>query len=161
MSAFLSCTKLTSLTVPDGVQKIRSEAFRNCSSLASASLPGAMLDNVDESDVFYGTPALANDRISYRIGGSYITQKIGNYYYTYRVVDGKAVLEAGGLQAAIRPNPTGSFTLPSLIGGYPLGTLGRDALYSCSGLTQLTIPSSVTVTTDKGDIKVIFDISNP
>ena len=149
MSAFLSCTKLTSLTVPDGVQKIRSEAFRNCSALASASLPGAMLGKVDESDVFYGTPALTNKKITYRmgtIGGEErFAQVLDGYTFYYKIVSGKAVLEHGDtLTPAVSPKPGTSFTVPSTLGGYTVGAIGYAAFYGCSALRSLTIPTSVT-----------------
>ena len=148
-SAFSSCASLASVTIPDVVKKLGSEAFRNCSALASASLPGAMLGKVDESDVFYGTPALTNKKITYRmgtIGGEErFAQVLDGYTFYYKIVSGKAVLEHGGtLTPAVSPKPGSSFTVPSTLGGYTVGAIGYAAFYGCSALRDLTIPTSVT-----------------
>ena len=148
-SAFASCTSLASVTIPDVVKKLGSEAFRNCTSLASASLPGAMLGKVDESDVFYGTPALTNKKITYRMGtiggAERFAQVLDGYTFYYKIVSGKAVLEHGDtLTPAVSPKPGTSFTVPSTLGGYTVGGIGYAAFYGCSALRSLTIPTSVT-----------------
>ncbi len=143
-SAFHSCTSLSSLTVPDNVLILGSEAFRNCSSLATASLPGAMLGKVNESNVFKSTPALTNQKITYRFSDGHIGQMQDGYSYIYKIVDGKAVLESGGTYTpAISPKPTGNFEVPSTIGGYTVSALGQAAFTGCSGLTSVTLPASV------------------
>ena len=35
-------------------------------------------------------------------------------------------------------------TIPSILGGYSVTSVGSDVFYGCSGLTSVTIPGSVT-----------------
>ncbi|MDB4734918.1 leucine-rich repeat domain-containing protein, partial [Akkermansiaceae bacterium] len=42
VSAFFSCTSLTSITIPDGVTSIRDGAFLGCSSLTSITIPDSV-----------------------------------------------------------------------------------------------------------------------
>lgn len=47
-SAFLGCSSLTSVTIPDGVTMIGHSAFSGCSSLTSVTLPGGLI-TIDNS----------------------------------------------------------------------------------------------------------------
>ncbi len=65
--------------------------------------------------------------------------------WKYTVSDGKA--SHGGVGY---PNPSvtrataGSITIPSSLGGYPVTAIGDAAFWHCGGLTDVTIPDSVT-----------------
>ena len=50
----------------------------------------------------------------------------------------------GDYDCAISPNPTGAVTVPSMLGGYPVTSIGECAFWGCSGLTSVTMPDSVT-----------------
>ena len=59
--------------------------------------------------------------------------------WTYTVKDGKARIEEGLSQSA-----TGSITIPSMLGGCPVTSIGDSAFCGCSNLTSVTIPASLT-----------------
>ena len=65
------------------------------------------------------------------------------YTWYYEVSNGKAEIR-NGYSCAVSPKPSGTLTIPSQINGYPVVSIGYDALEYCSGLTSVTIPEGVT-----------------
>ena len=57
-NAFLNCSNLTTITIPDGVTSIGGSAFRDCSKLASITIPDSVT-SIDGS-AFYGCSALTS-----------------------------------------------------------------------------------------------------
>ena len=51
--AFLDCSSLTSINIPESVKNIYHSAFRDCTSLASINLPDGVKIG---KNTFYGTP---------------------------------------------------------------------------------------------------------
>ena len=73
------------------------------------------------------------------------TETVNGIKWIYSVKDGKASLESGGcLDPAIPKSTSGTITIPSTLGGYPVTSIGDRAFYGCSSLTSVTIPNSVT-----------------
>ena len=72
------------------------------------------------------------------------TQKVGDYTWTYLINGENAEIIKGVATPAILPRPTGAVTVPLTLGGKPVTSIGTCAFYGCSGLTSVTIPSSVT-----------------
>ena len=70
------------------------------------------------------------------------TETVGGYTWTYRINGDTAEIHNNGYHA-ISPEPTGTVTIPSTLGGKPVTSIGSSAL-CCSGLTSVTIPDSVT-----------------
>ena len=70
------------------------------------------------------------------------TQKVGNYTYSY------VLSQYGGTTGAtiqdVEPEPTGKLILPGELGTYPVRSIGQCALCDCVGLTEVTLPSSLT-----------------
>ena len=65
--------------------------------------------------------------------------------WTYTISDGEAQVGPGSYSSpAISKTTTGAITIPSTLGGYPVTSIGDSAFQGCSGLTSVTIPSSVT-----------------
>ena len=71
------------------------------------------------------------------------TQKVGNYTYSYGLSQYGGTTGAS-IQPYIEPRPTGKLILPDELGGYPVRSIGQWALCDCVGLTEVTLPSSLT-----------------
>ena len=56
--AFGNCVKLTSITIPEGVELMGNSVFRNCTELVSASLPSTLGNlnkmNIEDYDIQIG-----------------------------------------------------------------------------------------------------------
>ena len=71
------------------------------------------------------------------------------YYTVFNNVDGRyrAILGVLGGESsctAVPTSTTGAVTIPSVLGGCPVKSIGSSAFSGCSGLTSVTIPDSVT-----------------
>ena len=65
--------------------------------------------------------------------------------WTYTVSNGTAIIGTGTYRSPVIPGSTiGTLIIPSTLGGYPVTEIGCYAFYDCTGLTSVTIPSSVT-----------------
>ena len=59
-------------------------------------------------------------------------------YYEYTVSDGKATI------TDVSTSISGSITIPTTLGGYPVTSIGSHAFSGCTGLTSVTIGNGVT-----------------
>ena len=114
---FSGCTRISSLTIGEGVKTIPNYAFYNCSGLTSVTIPNSVT-SIGESafSVCSGlTSVVFNAENSVRMGSS------------------------------SKPVFNGCTHLTSLTIGEGVKTIPNYAFYNCSGLTgALTIPNSVT-----------------
>ena len=72
------------------------------------------------------------------------TEVVNGITWWYTVEGGEAWIFTDPRTPAIPSETTGPITVPSTLGGCPVTSIGDGAFRGCSGLTSVTIPSSVT-----------------
>ncbi|MBQ7251141.1 MAG: leucine-rich repeat protein [Kiritimatiellae bacterium] len=73
------------------------------------------------------------------------TATVNGVTWTYTVSGGKASIDGDyGYTPAVPSWCTGTISIPSKLGGYPVTEIGDYAFYRCGGLKSVTIPNSVT-----------------
>ena len=73
------------------------------------------------------------------------TEVVDGITWTYTVSNGGASVGGGSSSStAVPTSTTGVITIPSSLGGKPVTGIGAGAFINCSGITSVTIPSSVT-----------------
>ncbi|MHC1764595.1 MAG: leucine-rich repeat domain-containing protein [Verrucomicrobiia bacterium] len=130
--AFLGCTSLTNATVSSSVTTIESAAFRGCSSLSSITVPKNVINlGIGAFDDCASLMAITVDVLN----------------PAYSSLDG---ILFDKLQTALIKYPggkAGSYTIPNTVTnltGYSGKFADSSPFSGCTGLTSLTIPSSVT-----------------
>ena len=134
-SAFLGCSELTSLTLPDGITSIGSSAFLGCSGLTSLTLPAGI--KWIGSSAFNGCSGLTS-----------LTLPDGIVFIDSRAFCGCSGLTSLNLPAGITSIGDDTFQgcsgLTSLTLPAGITRIGSYAFLNCSGLTSLTLPASIT-----------------
>ena len=165
--AFGNCVKLTSVTIPEGVELLGNSIFRNCSELVSASLPSTLGNlnkmNSENYDIInyagYKNINGAMDSNSNISQPSY-ESSYGCLATFYNCPKLKDVTLAEGIKLLMNRmflNCTAltSITLPS--------TLARvnSAFIGCSGLTEITFPETVVEIGSLADCTGLTTLSIP
>lgn len=135
--AFSSCSALTSINIPEGVTNIESYTFEDCSSLTSITIPNSVTRI--EYRAFNGT-GIYNDESNWENDVLYIDNcligakisKSGAYTIkeNTRLIAGGTFKDCSSLTSVTIPNGVTS--------------IGEYAFSGCSALTSITIPNSVT-----------------
>ncbi len=151
--AFSGCSALTGITLPNSVTTISKGAFQNCSSIINLQFPNSIECILDNA--FYGCTGLTSITIPESVTsiGDLVFNACDNLktltwnapkcpYFLCpksieRLVFGNAVTSIPNNFAASCTNLT-TVAIPSSV-----SEIGPGAFYMCSGLTQIAIPRSV------------------
>ncbi|MBQ6276830.1 MAG: leucine-rich repeat domain-containing protein [Bacteroidales bacterium] len=130
-NAFTRCTNLTSITIPSSVTSIGSDAFSSCNGLTS---------------VYYTGDIAGWCGISFEY--SFLFQQANPLYHAHNLyVDNELVTDLiiPETVTEIKDNTfVGASCLTSIEIPNSVVTIGRNAFEDCDGLTSVTIPNSVT-----------------
>ena len=136
-NAFYGCKGLTSVTIPEGVASIERYTFYNCSGLTSITIPNSVT-SIGES-AFDGTAWFNNqpNGLVYagRVAYKYRDKGIMPSETEITIQDGTIGIADGAFSAC---SGLTSITIPNSV-----INIGSSAFLGCSGLTSVSIPNSV------------------
>lgn len=160
--AFGYCTKLTHVTIPEGVKEIGPGAFYHCTGLVTVVVPQS-IEKIDTC-AFDGCTALASISIPSSV------EKIGDYAfrncsgmtmvdvaYGVTTIDYRAFQDCHSIERIVLPSSvrtingyafTGCINASSVMLSHGIEEIGSYAFNCCRSLTSITIPSSVTHISD-------------
>ena len=141
-NAFRECSSLTSITIPNSVTSIGVSAFSRCSSLTSVTIPDSVT-SIGE-DAFYNCTSLTSVTIPDSVTsiGKYAFEKCTSltaFYGKYASADNRCLIANGVLNSFAIGCGTTEYTIPDSV-----TSIGGGAFYLCTSLTSVTIPNSVT-----------------
>ena len=133
--AFLYCSKLKSITIPDSVTDIGYRAFMYCSGLTSITFPGSVT-NIGSS-AFFGCSGLTSVTLPCSI------TSIGDFAF-YGCSGLTSVTLPYGVTRIGNSVFWGCSNLVRIAIPDSITSIGNEAFYGCSALTSITIPKCVT-----------------
>ena len=133
--AFKSCTKLTSVAIPDRVTKLGTYVFQSCTGLESAKIGGGVTSVPNY--MFHGCTNLVNVELSEKV------TSIGNSaFYNCKGLKSLPVTES---ITSIGTNAFyGCTSLTSVNLSDKVTSLGASAFYGCSSLTEAVLGTGIT-----------------
>lgn len=135
--AFKECTRLTSITIPDGVTVIEPTTFVGCTSLTTITIPDSVVSiprGAFSDTAYYNNDANWENGVLY-IGNHLIGAKT-DLSGSYSV---KAETKCIGSGAFLGCTSLTNITIPNSV-----INIGDVAFQGCTGLTNMIIPNSVT-----------------
>ena len=155
---YLSCSSLTSVTIPNSVTSIGNSAFYDCSSLTSVSIPNSVT-SIDDwafgncSSLTSVTIPNSITSIGNSVFDSCVNLTSVNIPNSVTSIGEQAFLDCSSLTSITIPNSVTSIgnrafrnctSLTSVNIGNSVTSIGELAFYDCSSLTSIDIPNSVT-----------------
>ena len=140
-AAFKDCTKITSVTIPDGVTSIGAEAFAGCTGLRSVSIPDSV--TIIGADAFADCPNLPYNHVN---GADYLGNEENPYVVLIRVTNKSVTSFSIPEQVKIIYSDAFSDCTQLMSVTIPEGVkrIGVSAFAGCVMLTEISVPDSVT-----------------
>ena len=132
--AFSGCRGLTSVTIPEGVERIGLFAFAGCTNLSSVTIPSSMMDIGDFDFLTTGKFADGKEDGLW-IEGDWLLGYVGDAPAEVTVPEGVKYIAPFAFAAQYDLEVV---NLPST-----LVTIGYGAFQDCFGINEVTIPDSV------------------
>ena len=123
IGAFENCTSLTSVTLPDSVEKIQPLAFRGCTALERFNVP--------------------EDHPRFRGDGPLLWSRDGSTLELAPAVSGTFVVPEGVAALGNQGTFYGNESLEHIVLPEGLERIGERAFYGCKNLQEITFPSSL------------------
>ena len=133
--AFYNCTSLTSVTLPNSLVKIGKYAFRDCKQLKSITMQDGVTNIGDYA--FYNCTSLTNFTIPNSV------TSIGNYAF-YNCMNLSGVTISDSVTSIGNYTFYNCVSLKSITIPNGVTSIGKYAFYSCKRTSSLTIPDTVT-----------------
>ena len=155
---YLSCSSLTSVTIPNSVTSIGNSAFYDCSSLTSVTIPNSVT-SIDDwafgncSSLTSVTIPNSITSIGNSVFDSCVNLTSVNIPNSVTSIGEQAFLDCSSLTSITIPNSVTSIgnrafrnctSLTSVNIGNSVTSIGDGAFYGCSSLTSVTIGNGVT-----------------
>ena len=147
--AFLGCTSMTSVTIPESVDSIGSYAFRSCSGLTSVTIPNSVTSIGKHA--FYecsGLTSLHITDLAAWCGIVFDDYEANPLYYAHHMfVNGEEITDLiipDGVTCINDYAFSFCSSLTSVTIPNSVTSIGSYAFRNCSGLTSVTISNSVT-----------------
>ena len=135
-NAFNNCSSLTSITIPEGVTEIGKNAFNNCSSLTSITIPKSVTEI--GWNAFNNCSSLTSVIIPDSVTAIGVSAFLDCSSLTsINIPEGVTVIGVGAFM--------GCHSLTSINIPNSVTAIGVSAFLDCSSLTSITIPEGVTV----------------
>ena len=148
-AAFNKSYNLSEVTLPEGITSIPSEAFRSCEYLTTVNIPASVTEIYESA--FANCPSISNVTLAdgnttFKIEGNALYTNDGKRLLLYCTKTTEAPFE---LPASVEQICSNAFFGAQITGitfasSPALTSIGESAFHSCSNLTSIAIPDSVT-----------------
>ena len=150
-SAFEGCSGLTSVTIPDGITSIGEGVFRDCSNLKSVFIP-ASVTSIERSS-FYGCSQLTLTVVRNSFANQWAVDN--NVAFEYYVSPGfekyaeewqdydYRILDDGSAEIITYTGSGGEITIPAIIDGIRITSIGDQVFQDHKELIQVTVPKDI------------------